>query len=113
MENFNISEFANLKAKRIAEILIKKYDSADFEIDGKAIYEELQQRSEQEAKACFVINTEAKFDDKVTSDLDMIVSCRLKNPKSLKKMGVEEKLSLAIMFLAEDFLSENDRMFLF
>lgn len=113
MENFNISDFANSKAKSIAEILSEKYDSADFEIDGKAIYKELQQRSEQEAKSCFVINTEAKFDDKVISDLDMTVSCRLRNPKSLKKMDIEEKLSLAIMFLTEDYLSENDRMFLF
>jgi len=92
MKNSDISEFANLKAKRIAEILSDKYDSADFEVDDKAIYKELQQRSEQKAKSCFMLNTEAKFDEKVTSDLDIIVSCRLKNPKSLKKMGIEEKL---------------------
>lgn len=113
MEKFYIVDFAHTKARRITEILSENYDSADFEVDGKAIYKELQKRSEQEAKSCFIINTEAKFDEKVISDMDMIVFCRLRNPKSLKKMDIEEKLSLAIMFLTEDYLSENDRMFLF
>ncbi len=113
MEKFDIVDFAHTKAKRIAEILIERYDTADFEVSGNSIFKELQERATQEARSCFILNTEAKFDEVLLKTLDSLVQQRIKRGFSLKHMDIEEKLSFVITYFAEDYLNENDRMFLF
>jgi hypothetical protein len=104
----DILDIAESKGKEIGRKIMQKYDEADISLNSAKIEKEIWERALHSANVFFLENEDAKFDEKIISDLISKIQTFTEKDRNILKLKTEELLANVIKFYAIDFLMEFD-----
>ena len=103
----DILDIAESEGKEIGRKIMQKYDETDISLNPAKAEKEIWERSLHSANIFFLENKDAKFDDKIISDLIFKIRS-FTEKKNLSKLKTEKLLANVIRFYTADFLMELD-----
>ncbi len=108
-----IFDFMEKKGKRIATIILHKYDESDFDVDPLVIKEEIYERSLHESSGFFLDATSDNFSEDIFDEIKGWIKSRfVMSKRELKKISPTETLARAIMLYSLDALYDMSEIIL-